>query len=48
MFYGTAAAGEAGARRALTILTDELERTMRLCGVPSLAEVGPSMLHQAR
>jgi len=48
MFYGTAAAGEAGARRALTILTDELERTMRLCGVPSLAEVGPSLLHHAR
>lgn len=45
MFYGTAAGGEAGARRALTILTDELERSMRLCGVPSIGEVGRSLLH---
>jgi (S)-mandelate dehydrogenase len=47
MFYGTAAAGEPGALRALTILTDELERTMRLCGVPSIGEVGRSLLHRA-
>jgi isopentenyl diphosphate isomerase/L-lactate dehydrogenase-like FMN-dependent dehydrogenase len=47
MFYGTAAAGEAGALRALTILTDELERTMRLCGVAGLTEVGPDLLHRA-
>jgi isopentenyl diphosphate isomerase/L-lactate dehydrogenase-like FMN-dependent dehydrogenase len=33
--------------RALTILTDELERTMRLCGVAGLAEVGPDLLHRA-
>jgi (S)-mandelate dehydrogenase len=47
MFYGTAAAGEAGAMRALTILTDELERSMRLCGMPSIGEVGRSLLHNA-
>ncbi len=47
MFYGVAGAGEPGAMRALTILTDELERTMRLCGVAGLAEVGPDLLHRA-
>jgi len=47
MFYGVAAAGAPGALRALTILTDELERTMRLCGVAGLTEVGPDLLHRA-
>ena len=37
--YGAAAAGEAGARRALEILIDELTRTMRLCGIRSIAEI---------
>ena len=35
--YGVAAAGEPGAKRALAILSDELVRSMQLCGVPSLA-----------
>ncbi len=42
--YGASAAGEAGARRALAILTDEIERTLRLCGARSMAEVGPDLL----
>ncbi|HVB49333.1 MAG TPA: alpha-hydroxy acid oxidase, partial [Burkholderiales bacterium] len=44
MLYGASAAGAAGARRALEILTDELERTMRLCGARSIAEIGAHLL----
>jgi (S)-mandelate dehydrogenase len=43
--FGAMAGGEAGARRALEILASELERAMRLCGVRSIAEVGPDLLH---
>lgn len=37
--YGVAAAGEAGAQRALSILTDELTRTMQLCGVRTVDQI---------
>ena len=43
-YYGVCAAGEAGARRALEILQDELVRTMQLCGTRSVAEIGPDLL----
>ena len=43
-YYGVCAAGEAGARRALDILSDELVRCMQLCGVRSVAEIGPELL----
>ena len=42
--YGASVAGDAGAVRALEILVDELERTMKLCGVRTMAEVGPDLL----
>ncbi len=42
--FGVMAAGEPGARRALEILTSELERTMKLCGVRSMTEIGPELL----
>lgn len=42
--FGCMAGGEEGARRALEILTSELERSMKLCGVRSLAELGPELL----
>jgi isopentenyl diphosphate isomerase/L-lactate dehydrogenase-like FMN-dependent dehydrogenase len=42
--FGAMAGGEAGARHALEILSSELERTMKLCGVRSLAEIGPEIL----
>jgi len=42
--YGAAAAGEAGARRALEILTDEIERTLRLCGARTLSEIGSDLV----
>jgi (S)-mandelate dehydrogenase len=44
MYYGVSAAGEAGARRALEILSDEFVRTMQLCGTRSVAEIGPDLL----
>jgi isopentenyl diphosphate isomerase/L-lactate dehydrogenase-like FMN-dependent dehydrogenase len=37
--YGLAAAGEAGVTRALEILRADLERTLRLLGCPSVAEL---------
>ena len=42
--YGAAAAGEAGASRAIAILKDELIRTMQLCGVRSISEADRSVL----
>jgi (S)-mandelate dehydrogenase len=45
--YGAAAAGEAGASRALVILKDELVRTMQLCGVRSIGEADASLIFGA-
>ena len=46
--FGVQAGGEAGARRALEILASELQRSMQLCGVRSVAEIGPDLLaHRA-
>ena len=42
--YGTAAGGEAGATRALTILREEIDRVMALLGVNSVAELGLDQL----
>ena len=42
--FGVMAGGEPGARRALEILSSELERAMKLCGVRSIAEIGPELL----
>ncbi len=42
--YGVAAAGEAGARRALAILKDELTRTMQLCGARSIGEIDAGLI----
>ena len=42
--YGAVAAGEAGARRAIEILRDELFRSMQLAGVRSISEIGPDLL----
>ena len=40
--YGLAAAGEAGVRRAIGILRDDVERTLRLLGCGSVAELSGS------
>ena len=42
--YGLAAAGGAGVGRAIEILTADLNRTLRLLGCASLAELQPSMI----
>jgi isopentenyl diphosphate isomerase/L-lactate dehydrogenase-like FMN-dependent dehydrogenase len=42
--FGVMAGGEAGAQRALQILSGELERAMKLCGVRSMAEIGPHLI----
>lgn len=46
--YGASAAGEAGASRAITILKDELTRSMQLCGVRQTSEIDASLLFDAR
>jgi isopentenyl diphosphate isomerase/L-lactate dehydrogenase-like FMN-dependent dehydrogenase len=43
--YGAAAAGEAGASRALQILRSEIDRVLALLGCTSIAELGPQYLH---
>jgi isopentenyl diphosphate isomerase/L-lactate dehydrogenase-like FMN-dependent dehydrogenase len=40
--YGLAAAGLEGVRRALDILRNDVERTLRLIGCPSIGELDPS------
>jgi len=40
--YGLAAAGEAGVTRALEILRDDVERTLRLLGCASASQLNPS------
>jgi L-lactate dehydrogenase (cytochrome)/(S)-mandelate dehydrogenase len=42
--YGVAAAGEAGAVRAIDILREETDRVMALIGCRSVAELGPEYL----
>jgi (S)-mandelate dehydrogenase len=42
--FGAVTAGEAGARRAIEILRDELVRSMQLSGVRSIPEIGPDLL----
>jgi len=42
--YGLGAAGQAGVKRALEILHAEMERTMRLLGCASAAELNPSLV----
>jgi (S)-mandelate dehydrogenase len=42
--YGTAAAGEAGAARAIAILREEVSRVMALIGVREVAELSPELL----
>jgi (S)-mandelate dehydrogenase len=46
--YGVCAAGEAGAIRALDILSDELVRAMQLCGARTIGEIGPALLAGGR
>jgi len=45
--WGLAVAGEAGARRVLALLRDELELTLALCGCGSPAELTRSHVQPA-
>ncbi len=47
VLYGLAAGGEAGAHAVMTMLTAELHTALTLCGVPSLAAVGPSLVQKS-
>lgn len=42
--YGVAAAGEAGAARALALLREEIDRTLALLGCPAVGALGPDYL----
>lgn len=42
--YGLGAAGEPGIERVLSMLTDDMTRTMALCGVRSISEITPELL----
>jgi L-lactate dehydrogenase (cytochrome) len=44
--YGLMAGGEAGVNRAVDILAEQVERTMRLLGVTSLEELTPAHVTQ--
>ena len=46
--FGAVAGGDAGAVRALDILRDELQRTLQLCGAPSVQDLKPDLLRPAR
>jgi isopentenyl diphosphate isomerase/L-lactate dehydrogenase-like FMN-dependent dehydrogenase len=46
--YGLAAAGEAGVARALEILRDDVERTLRLLGCEAAAQLNPSYVSVGR
>ena len=39
--YGTACGGQAGAARAIKILSDEMERTFGYVGARRISEIGP-------
>jgi L-lactate dehydrogenase (cytochrome) len=42
--YGLGAAGRAGVARAIQILRDDVVRTMKLLGCPSVSELGPAFV----
>jgi L-lactate dehydrogenase (cytochrome) len=42
--YGLGAAGEVGVEKAVTLLTDDMQRTMALCGVRNIAEITPELV----
>jgi L-lactate dehydrogenase (cytochrome) len=44
--YGLMAGGRQGVDRAIGILREQLERTMRLLGVSAIADLGPEHVSQ--
>jgi L-lactate dehydrogenase (cytochrome) len=45
--YGLGAAGEAGVTRAISVIRDELDVSMALCGISSLQQIGRHILANA-
>jgi L-lactate dehydrogenase (cytochrome)/(S)-mandelate dehydrogenase len=45
--WGLAVAGEAGVAQVLEIYRREIDRVMGLCGIPSIAGIGPDLLFAA-
>lgn len=46
MLFGLGAGGQAGVEKALGFVAHEFETTMGLCGVTSVAEIGPHNIYQ--
>lgn len=46
--FGASVAGQKGAHRALEIISDELIRSMRLCGVRTIEEISPDILARSQ
>ena len=44
VLWALASAGEEGVKQALTMLKQELDLTMALCGCANLSEIGPDLL----
>jgi isopentenyl diphosphate isomerase/L-lactate dehydrogenase-like FMN-dependent dehydrogenase len=44
--YGLASNGELGVRRALEVLTTEMDRTMGQLGINSVADLGPQLIRR--
>ncbi len=42
--YGVAAAGQAGAERAIAMLREEIDRSLALCGLADIHDAGPALL----
>jgi isopentenyl diphosphate isomerase/L-lactate dehydrogenase-like FMN-dependent dehydrogenase len=45
--YGLATGGQAGVRRALEILANEVDHVLALTGVPRVADLEPSLVRRA-
>jgi len=46
MLIGLGAGGQAGVEKALEFVVHQFETTMGLCGVTSVAEIGPHNFYQ--
>jgi isopentenyl diphosphate isomerase/L-lactate dehydrogenase-like FMN-dependent dehydrogenase len=46
--YGLASAGQPGVDRVLSIFRDDIDRTLRLLGAPSVAALDPDLVHTPR
>jgi isopentenyl diphosphate isomerase/L-lactate dehydrogenase-like FMN-dependent dehydrogenase len=45
--YGLATGGQAGVRRALEVLANEVDHVLALTGVPRVADLEPSLVRRA-